>query len=208
MLPFTHAQFLQVFAQYNQAVWPAQVVAYLLAACMLAALAFGRAAWRGRVVAGGLAVMWLWTGVAYHWIQFAAINKAAWAFGGLFVLQGVLFAHAAFVGKLQFAAGGRGWPRWIGGFLIAYASVVYPLIGIAIGPGYPETPMFGITPCPVTLFTFGLLLWSTSRVSRWLLVIPLAWSLIGGSAALLLQVPQDWLLLASGASVLLLWKRP
>jgi len=35
-------------------------------------------------------------------------------------------------------------------------------------------------------------------ISRWLLVVPFCWSLIGGSAAVLLHVPQDWLLLASG----------
>jgi hypothetical protein len=43
--------------------------------------------------------------------------------------------------------------------------------------------MFGVTPCPVTIFTFGLLL-------------------VGGSAAVLLQVPQDWLLLVSGCVAL------
>jgi Family of unknown function (DUF6064) len=35
-------------------------------------------------------------------------------------------------------------------------------------------------------------------VSHWLLLIPFIWSLIGGSAAILLDVPQDWFLLASG----------
>jgi hypothetical protein len=31
LLPFTPEAFLQVFAAYNQAVWPAQVFLYLLA---------------------------------------------------------------------------------------------------------------------------------------------------------------------------------
>jgi len=62
-------------------------------------------------------------------------------------------------------------------------------------------PMFGIAPCPVVIFTFGLLLMATTRVSRWLLVAPVAWSLIGGSAAFLLRIPQDWLLLFSGLAV-------
>jgi hypothetical protein len=35
-------------------------------------------------------------------------------------------------------------------------------------------------------------------VPRWLLVIPVVWSLIGGSAAILLNVAQDWFLLVSG----------
>jgi hypothetical protein len=58
--------------------------------------------------------------------------------------------------------------------------------------------MFGITPCPVTIFTFGMFLLTTKPIPRWLLIISFVWSLIGGSAAFLLSVPQDWLLLVSG----------
>ena len=85
---------------------------------------------------------------------------------------------------------------------MSYAAILYPLIGLATGHHYPETPMFGVTPCPVTIFTFGLLLFTVRPVPRWLLVIPFIWSLIGGSAAILLNVPQDWLLLASGCIAL------
>lgn len=204
MLPFTHAQFLEVFARYNLAVWPSQMLAYVLAAGMLGALALHRPQWRDRIVGGGLALMWIGTGIAYHWLHFSAINKAAWVFGGLFVLQGFLLAHAAATHKLQFEKSGTASARWLGWVLIAYASVLYPLLGVTFGPGYPELPMFGITPCPVTIFTFGLLLLSSSKVPRWLLVVPVLWSLIGGSASFLLDVPQDWLLLLSGASVFFL----
>jgi hypothetical protein len=43
---------------------------------------------------------------------------------------------------------------------------------------------------------------------RWLtLAIPVLWSLLGGSAAFLLDVPQDWFLLFSGPlAVGLLWQ--
>lgn len=68
-------------------------------------------------------------------------------------------------------------------------------------------PMFGITPCPVTIFTFGLFLLTTQPIPRRLLVIPVIWSVIGGSAAFLLAIPQDWPLLVSGFTVLvLLWR--
>lgn len=201
MLPFSHAQFLEVFAKYNLAVWPSQILVYVLAAGMLGALALHRPQWRDRVVAGGLVLMWIWTGIAYHWLQFTAINKAAWVFGALFVLQGFLFAHAGATSKLQFGASETGFSRWLGWALVVYASVLYPLLGMAFGPGYPAMPMFGITPCPVTIFTFGFLLLSSSKVPRRLLVVPVLWSLIGGSAAFLLDVPQDWLLVLSGASV-------
>ena len=51
---------------------------------------------------------------------------------------------------------------------------------------------------PVTLFTFGMLLLTIRPVPNWLLVVPAIWSLIGGSAAIVLNVPQDWLLLFRG----------
>jgi hypothetical protein len=207
MLPFTHAEFLDVFARYNLAVWPAQLAAYALAAAMLAMVALRRSAMTGRLVAAGLAVMWAWTGIAYHWTYFSAINDAAWVFGALFVLQSLLFAHAAATRRLDFQGQAPAASRRLGWFLVAYATFLYPLVGIAAGPGYPALPMFGITPCPVTIYTFGLLLLNAAALSRWLLVIPVLWSLIGGSAATLLQVPQDWLLLLSAGSVFFVSKK-
>lgn len=205
MLPFTREQFVEVFASYNGAVWPAQVVAYLLGlALVMALLRRGRGS--HRVVGAGLAAMWAWTGVAYHGLFFAAINKAAPAFAALFVVQGLLFAHAAWRGSLQFAPA-RGVAGWLGWALVAYSALLYPLIGTVAGHGYPQMPMFGITPCPVTLFTFGVLLLATPPLPRTLLVIPFLWSLVGGSAAFLLAVPQDWPLLASGLVAVYLFVR-
>ena len=59
------------------------------------------------------------------------------------------------------------------------------------------TPLFGVAPCPTTIFTLGLLL--LSNASWRLFVIPLVWSAIGGSAAVLLAVPQDYGLILAGA---------
>ncbi|HWP12850.1 MAG TPA: DUF6064 family protein [Ramlibacter sp.] len=199
MLPFTHAQFIEVFARYNTNVWPAQVLAYILGLGIVLAL-LRSSAGTGRGVSVGLAVMWLWTGIAYHGLHFAEINKAAFLFGALFVIEGLLLLRAGFAGTLRFGAS-RGAAAWLGWGLILYATLLYPLLGLWAGHRFTEMPMFGITPCPVTIFTFGVFLLATAPVSRWLLVIPVIWSLIGGSAAFLLQVPQDWLLLFSGLSV-------
>jgi hypothetical protein len=130
------------------------------------------------------------------------------AFAALFVVQGLLFAHAALLRcDLRFARG-HGPRAWLGWALIVYSALVYPLVGVA-GHGYPAMPMFGITPCPVTLFTFGMLLVAQGPVPRRLLIIPFLWALVGGSAAFLLAVPQDWPLLLSGALVVpWLWRCP
>jgi hypothetical protein len=199
MLPFTHAQFVEVFARYNMNVWPAQVLAYVLGVAVVLAI-LRPSANTGRWVAVGLASMWLWTGIAYHGLHFSEINKAAFLFGALFVIQALLLLRAGFTGNLQFGVS-RGAAAWLGWGLVLYALVIYPLLGMWAGHRYPEMPMFGITPCPVTIFTFGVFLLAVASVSRRLFVIPVIWSLIGGSAAFLLQVPQDWLLLFSGLSV-------
>jgi hypothetical protein len=198
MLPFTSEQFRSVFVEYNNSIWPAQIAAYLLGGVAVALL-FRKTREGDRVIAGILAMMWLWTGVGYHGLSFSSINKAAYIFAVLFILQGCYLLYAG-VYRCQMRFGLRpGLPTVIGGAFVAYAATIYPVIGVAIGHAYPEMPMFGVTPCPVAIFTFGLFLLTVRPVPRWLFVIPFVWSLIGGSAAILLQVPQDWLLLVSGA---------
>ncbi len=206
MLPFTREQFLSVFASYNMAIWPAQVIAYVIGLAAVAAL-YRPSAASDRLIGATLATMWIWTGVAYHWLFFSQINKAAYAFGALFVFQGVLLIFAGVLRrKLRFEPS-AGHSTMLGLAFLAYAGLLYPLIGRLTGHAYPSAPNFGVTPCPVTIFTFGLFLLSRGRLPWWLLVIPIIWSLIGGSAAILLDVPQDWFLLVSGliaATVLVL----
>ena len=133
MLPFTLEQFLNVFATYNKAIWPAQIAAYVLGAIAVAALLRpGRAS--DRVVSPAvLGLMWLCTGVLYHGVFFSSINKAAFAFGALFVVEGVALLYAGVVRDgLRFAIN-YGFRAVIGAGFILYASLVYPLIGIATG---------------------------------------------------------------------------
>lgn len=197
MLPFTQAQFQSVFAAYNDAIWPAQIVAYVLGGVAVALL-FRASRVGDRAIAGVLAAMWLWTAIAYHALFFASINNAAYLFAALFVIQGgYLFYEGCCRGRIQFTIE-SGPLAWLGLAFVVYSAALYPLIGSLAGHSYPAMPIFGVTPCPVTIFTFGILLATAPPLSRWLLVIPFVWSLIGGSAAILLHVPQDWFLLASG----------
>lgn len=203
MLPFTVEQFLAVFVDYNTAIWPLQILAYVFGAIAIA-LAFRGGIQADRAIATILAIMWALTGIAYHLAFFAAINKAAYGFGLLFLIQAAALAYAG-IHRCRIDFGFRAdLAAWVGVFFVIYAAVLYPLIGIATGHHYPELPMFGVTPCPVTIFTLGMLLLTVKPPPGYLLAIPLLWSLVGGSAAILLQIPQDWLLLVSGAITALL----
>src|SRR3954466_6722701 len=84
-----------------------------------------------RVTTGVLAAMWLWTGVAYHALSFSAINKAAYIFAALFVVQGCCLVYAG-VYRDQIRFGLRPiLATGVGISLVAYAAVAYPLIGLA-----------------------------------------------------------------------------
>ena len=207
MLPFTPEQFFAVFADYNTAVWPAQAVAYALGLAMAVALLRpSRGSDLG--LGAGLALMWTWTGVVYHGLFFSSINRAAPIFAVLFVLQGLLFAHAGLLRRDLRNAPARDLACMAGWTLVIYAALIYPVLGLVSGHRYPALPMFGITPCPVTLFTLGvLLLLARMPVPRRLLVIPFLWALVGGSAAFLLGVVQDWPLLLGGVVPVYLWRR-
>ena len=201
MLPFTREQFFDLFVQYNKDVWPVQIGAYVLGLAMIFLL-FVPSRGRNRIIGVGLAAMWGWTGIIYHWQYFASINRAADVFGALFVLQAALFLYSTAIRgheKFRVSNGARAWVGWS---LIGYAVVLYPLIGFGNSHSLEAVPMFGITPCPVTIFTLGLLLLARP-MAWWLIVIPFLWSLVGGSAAYLLAMPQDWVLLVSG--VVALW---
>ncbi len=205
-LPFTTEQFLAVFERYNLAIWPLQTVAYALG-LVAVVLAF-RPVWASdRIICAILAFFWLWMGAVYHLAYFSVINGAAIAFGALFIVQGVLWLLVGVVRpRLAFGAVLSA-SSMLGGLLILYAMVAYPIIGSLLGHGYPRSPSFGVAPCPTTIFTFGLLLWTRVRVPTYLLVIPLLWSAIGFSAAFTLGIYEDIGLPIAGVlgTALLLW---
>ena len=207
MLSFTPDAFFALFEQYNRAIWPGQFLAYGLGFVALL-LAFRPFPQRDRIVGAVLALGWLWIGVAYHYWHFTQINFIAPAFAALFVIQGLLFAWTlALRGQatFRFRPDVFGWTGF--GFAV-FALVIYPLLGWLAGHGWPRAPVFGVTPCPTTIFTWGMLLMVQGRTPLHLTAIPLIWSLIGGSAALLLAVPEDASLpLAAVAGLaLILWK--
>jgi hypothetical protein len=161
-MPFTVEQFFDVFQIYNTAIWPAQIVAYVLGIVALG-MALRPSSVSSRIVSTILAAFWIWMGVFYHLIYYSHINSAAWIFGILSVLQGVLFlAVGTFRGQLSFGFRFKPLPM-IGACFMLYAMVIYPLLGISLGHAYPRAPMFGVAPCPTTIFTFGLLLWVGRR---------------------------------------------
>ena len=201
-LPFTPAAFFELFADYNERLWP------IVVAIWLAALALAWASWRdpiryNRALTALLAALWAWNAIVYHGWLFTRINPAAWLFAGLFALEAGLLAAAAGQGLSFFASGGRA-PR--AGLLLAAYAFAYPLLTVASGHRYPAVPTFAV-PCPTVILTIGLFL-TVPAVPRRLEAVPVMWGAIGGSAAILLDVPTDYVLLGAGLMLAAVGLRP
>jgi len=205
-MPFSHREFELLIAVYNAMIWPLQPIVHGAGVLMLVSL-FRPSPGRDRWVTVFLAVLWAWNGIVYHLTFFARINPAAMVFGGVFIVQSALLFEAALHQRLQFGAAStrRAGLAWA---VLIYAAVVYPLIGIWRGTGYVFLPAFGLTPCPLTMTTLGILLLAGPTCPRRLYVVPAAWAAVGGSAAILLDVPQDWPLLVGAVLLPLaaLWR--
>jgi len=89
-IPFTAEQFLQVFKQYNETIWPSQIMLYLFA-LLAVFFSFIKGKHSQKIISTILSLMWIWMGVVYHLLYFSSINKAAYIFGGAFILQEILF---------------------------------------------------------------------------------------------------------------------
>lgn len=195
-LPFTAEQFFDVFRQYNETVWPAQVALNLLAL-----LAIGLRIWRrqksGRLISGVLGLLWAWTGIVYHLIYFTAINKAAFAFGAVFLAGSCAFLWAGVIkAQLEFTST-NAIHRILGSVLVVFALLLYPALSVLFGHGYPAMPTFGL-PCPTTIFTVGMLCFLAAPFPRYVFAAPIVWSVVGSQAAFLLGVYQDLGLLFAG----------
>lgn len=195
-LPFTSSEFFQVFADYNETVWPAQIL-LLLVALVATALMFSRARWSDTLISTLLAALWLWMGLVYHLSFFARINPLAYAFAALSIAGAAAFLwHGLYRKRLQFRWRSSGW-NVAGAFLIIFSLAVYPVWTWRTGHTWPAMPTFGL-PCPTTLFTIGTLTFLLPPYPRSVLLAPLLWCAIGMQAAFLLDVTPDLSLLAGG----------
>lgn len=195
-MPFSREEFLNVFGQYNSDVWPIQVAFYVLAIIVLIVLFLNHSR-KDIIINLVLSFFWLWMGIVYHMIYFSEINPLAPAFGALFVIQALIFGYFGIVrSRLQYRPDKTAY-RVVGIILMLYGLVIYPITSFSFGHVYPKVPTFGL-PCPTTIFTFGILLLSAFRLSWYIYLILLLWSVIGVSAAIELSIKEDFALGLTG----------
>jgi len=164
--------FFAMWEQYNSAVWPMQIATYVLG---LLSVFLTVKKWRlsDKVIAGTLSFLWLRSGVVTFIIGFGDLSAQYYVWGALWIIQSLIFFFVGFVkSKLAFGFNGK-WYNYLGLIFIVYGLVVYPLIGSVSGHPYPGSPIFGVAPCPVCIFTVGMLLLSAKKVPLFVMAIPL-----------------------------------
>ena len=204
-LPFTTEQFLQLFADYNNAIGPAPIIGYLLALVALVAI-FLKKPWASRYTSTVLGAMWIWNGAIYQIAFFATINPIARVFGGLMILEGLFLIGCGLIRRRLDFRFGSSIQSYFAYGLILYSMVIYSLIGMALGHGYPHSPVFSVAPCPTTIFTFGMLLLIVRPIPWHIVVIPVLWALIGSTAAIKLGIREDTALLVGLLIPLWFWR--
>ena len=94
--PFTTEQFFEVFEKYNLGVFPSQILILILGIAGVL-LIHARNPIKHKSIGGLLGLLWLWMGTVYQIGYLSSINKAAYVFGGLFILQGLFILYESYI---------------------------------------------------------------------------------------------------------------
>jgi hypothetical protein len=208
-------EFFDLFRTYNEMYLVVIILTYVLAVFALL-MTFRKNDYSNRFISFTLAFLWSWVGVVFGILVFSPLPvvmagielPGTWyLFGGIFAIHGIiLLFNGVFKDMVSYT-----WRpdsrHYIGLFLILFGLVLYPMIGALSGRVYPEYPVFGTSPCPVTLFTIGLLLWADERPSLEFWAIPIFWGFMGIAPVLFYGVYADIGTVLSAIIGLYYWMR-
>ena len=168
--------FFQRMAEYNNAIWPAQLISYALAVVIII---HSIKQWKvsNEINTTIIAIIWIWNGAVTEMLFFSKFQTQYYVWGILWILQGIFFIIIGFKHTFNYKIQ-KNWYSYAGILFILYALVVYPLIGSFLGHGFPRGPIFGVAPCPVCVFTFGVLLFVDKKIPISVLLFPLLWAIL------------------------------
>ena len=199
-------EYFDLFGAYNETYLIMIVLTSVLAIIALL-MVFRKSEYSNRVISFTLAFLWLWIGIVFGILVFgpfptvlAGIEMSGswYLFGSIFVIHGIIMLYFGVIKDTTSYSWKPGSRHFIGLFIIVFGLVIYPFVGVLTGRVFPEYPVFGIAPCPVTLFTIGLLLWSDKKPSLPLMAIPIFWALMGIAPVLFYGIYADIVTILSG----------
>jgi hypothetical protein len=181
-LLFSSRVYYRLFAIFNQAFWPVNLLLYLAGAGLvfwvLRRAHAGRRHLMSRLVPLVLAMMWAWSGAVFMGYYYQPINWAVPYVLPLFGMQTLMLAVFC-VRKTPLLFCWRGdFSSMAGVALLILAIPVYPFFSLLSGREIMAAELFGSAPDPTAIGTLGLLLLARGTW-RWLLLpAPVLWCLV------------------------------
>ena len=182
---------------YNDAIFPIQVL-IMVTGILVTHLLFAKPSPKTNgLMKAYLASTFAWSGVVFF-LMFGRELPGTFLGAPLFVITSVLFVADVFIEKTEFKLPSSRWHRHVTVFLILCAFL-YPLFGLPFGHYYPKACVFGVFPCPTTVFALALLAAAVPRVDKKVYILLLIWALPSlGKCFGALDLYEDCVLFAVG----------
>ena len=194
MLSYSIDEFIIVLENYNLAIWPLQILVYILIGIALF-FSFKSTKYAPKIVLSVLAFLWLFNGIIFCFLFWASSHIFGYIFGVFCILQGILFIYSIKRSDITIRYPNKTFTI-IGILFVIYATVGYQAFGYFLGHIYPAFFPAGLVPCPTTILTFGIFLIINNIPIKYY-VIPLMISL-GGFIVVYYGIYEDVGLIISG----------
>jgi hypothetical protein len=195
--------------RYNNAIFPVQIVIMVIGV-ILTYFSFAKPNTRtNNLMNAYLAFTFAWNGIVFFLI-FGKELPGTFLGAPLFIIIPVLFAVDIFTKKTEFKLPNARWHKYSTIFWVLCAFL-YPLIGLPLGHRYPRSCMFGVFPCPTTVFALALLVAAIPKVDKKVYILLLIWAIPSvGKCFGVLDLYEDCVLFVAGVYGLIMlvknWK--
>lgn len=192
MLPFTNPVYFSLVARYYGEIAPLPLLAPLLGLGVVTALVL-RMPFAEPLAALVLAAAWIWTGAGFYLGPFADLYFAAPALGVIWILQGLLVAGIGLRRRAPSKHPSAAVRATGLGIAVAGLAAVPVLDGLLSAP-WTSVRLFGATPAPTLLASFGIFLLLRGKGTGLLIILPALLTLETAYTAWVLSRIQDALL--------------
>ena len=186
--------FFNNVSTYNVSIFPMQIIT-LVVAIILTYLLFVRPS----TIVNKLIKIYLSFTFVWFVLMFPFEGVFKIGFGLVHIVIAILFFIDIFTAKIEFKFPETSGKRYFMLFLIFSAFALYPLIEYMSGHLYPKILLFGVAPCPTTIFSLALLIGAVPKVGKIIFILLIFPAIFSGlSVPIMLGVWADLLLLVSG----------
>jgi hypothetical protein len=198
--------FFNNVSAYNVSIFPMQIITLVIAVILTCLLFVRPSTIVNKLIKIYLSFTFVWFALMF---PFEGVLKIG--FGLIHILIAILFFIDIFTAKIEFKFPETSGKRCFMLFLIFSAFALYPLIEYMSGYLYPKILLFGVAPCPTTIFSLALLIGAVPKVGKIIFILLIFPAIFSGlSTPTMLGLWVDLLLLFTGVYGLIIliknWK--